>query len=483
MKQTNLLWLCLVLLLFSCSKEAEEAVPKPETAALIEEAQVYFQATQNTGQTATESSNPRTAIAKHPEWHNAYVKQASAVEVVVVPLVTPANAYYTLGNDQVKLPGKSYLYLYRQLNGQMTMEVVTTIPDATFITDGRKEKAFSGLIRVEEWDGSFIKAYRFSNGKTFQANSVIYSQTTHQTQAADDNIATNSWTTHCETTHYWYYVEIGGVASEPTYNGSETHCWYEYNGENTLLKRDDYGENTGGSGGSGGSSGDYLETRQSEPCVEKDKLSASAGNPTISAQNSQILSNTASSGKEYGAEQNLTTVPGSTYYNSAVSTDGSNNSFTPTFTWNSTSGYTIGVSHGHPANGAPSPADALWAYGNINNQELIRANGVAYYKDNVSVTVVTDAGIFIVTIKDWSALQNHHYTYYQNELAGKNIYAKYANEYETLNPSCTYQAKTAYALLKMYGDAINLYRAMPNSTNLEPLNINSQGVVAFTICL
>src|SRR6218665_2749369 len=140
-----------------------------------------------------------------------------------------------------------------------------------------------------------------------------------------------------------------------------------------------------------------------DPCSSAAKSDAKTSNAVLSAQNSSIR--TQSTTNEFGAEQNLTTFPVSGtpgYRNTAVRSSGATSAFTPNFTWDAVNGYTVGVSHGHPANGAPSPADLVYAYANLSNPQLVAAgqSAIDYYKANFSISVVTQNEIYTITVKD-----------------------------------------------------------------------------------
>lgn len=416
------------------------------------------------------------------------MKQTSIGPVVVIPVSTPENMYYKTGNIYISLKDKSNIVMYRNKDGVMITEFVTHMPDAEYIQSSDNNKSFSGKIVIEEWNGKAKNGFLFADNKVYISKSGRLSSEVNQVQTAGDRNAVNGWETYCVTTDYYSYTDF----RSPTYEGSYTDCYTVYIDEPLQsLMPADYDYSGGGGGGGGGGGNDKLTTRQPAPCIEKDKLSAAAANPTVSSHDNQILSNTKASAQtptpqEYGTERNLTSVPGNTYMNTQVRTDGSANSFRPTFSWNGISGYTIGASHGHPGNSAPSPADALWAYSNINRPELINSNGLEFYKNNVNVTIVTDYGNFVVTIKDWSALGKHYNTYYydaNSELAGIATFAQLAQSYNYNNPGALNPDKTAYALMKMYGDAINLYKAYPGSTTFQPLQLNSQDQITTMPCI
>lgn len=83
-------------------------------------------------------------------------------------------------------------------------------------------------------------------------------------------------------------------------------------------------------------------------------------------------------------------------------------------------------------------------------------------KHNITV-VVTNLYIYTITIKNASAFEA-----YQNEYdSSKNAdYTILAYDYgDLINPNATQQEMGEYALLKMYGDAINLTRRSRNGTD------------------
>ncbi|HTD98564.1 MAG TPA: hypothetical protein VK668_04735 [Mucilaginibacter sp.] len=206
-----------------------------------------------------------------------------------------------------------------------------------------------------------------------------------------------------------------------------------------------------------------------DPCAQKVSVNSKAANSTIAQQNNQIRANTGAN--EYGTEQNLSTFPGSTYLNTPVRTDGSPNTFNFNLTWNSTNGYTIGMAHSHPGGSAPSPADVFIMIDNLITNQQLRTSGataINFYKKNVSLTVITSISTYIVTIKNWDAFQASYSTYSDNNAAFEANY---------INTAATNQS-TEYALLSIFGSAINLYKASPGSTNFIPLTINNNQVIA-----
>lgn len=209
-----------------------------------------------------------------------------------------------------------------------------------------------------------------------------------------------------------------------------------------------------------------------DPCAAKAKISTKAANPIIAKQNASILAS--STTLEYGADTRLSSLSGNIYKNTPIRTDGSTNSFQPSFTWNSTDGYTVGSSHLHPGGSAPSPDDIFTLIDNLSNPQLATsgASNIAFYKNNASITTVTKAGNYVVTINNWGTLNTLFQTFKKNPEAFDNNYQDIA----------TNKLSTEYALLTIFGNAINVYKAPANSTTYSPITINAAGKVAKLNC-
>ena len=182
---------------------------------------------------------------------------------------------------------------------------------------------------------------------------------------------------------------------------------------------------------------------------------------------------TAATGNEYGYEQNLTSVNGSTYKNIELRTDNSTNSFNSNFSWNATNGYTIGDVHTHPLGSAPSPADIFGMVKNLNNTALQNAGAadITFYKQNVSITVLTSGGNYVVTVKDWTQLSATYATY-------KNDITAYNENYALL---MSQPGGSTQAILGLLGNAINLYKSDSNNV-MKPMVLGSDGNVTEFNC-
>ena len=222
-----------------------------------------------------------------------------------------------------------------------------------------------------------------------------------------------------------------------------------------------------------------------DPCADAKNNDLKLNNSKVNDQITSIRQQSTSS--EYGAEQNLSVFPPEStpnYMDIPARTDGNSSAFTPNFTWNATDGYTIGVSHGHPANGAPSPADIVNAYGNLSNVELIAAGqeAIDYYKNNFTITTVTQNEIYTVTVSDWDALGQLYNAFIANSTVANDAWRNEALNYLSNNPNCSYADMTTYAGLILYGNAVTITKKENNSTQSTPMNIDSNDQVAKTPC-
>jgi hypothetical protein len=109
---------------------------------------------------------------------------------------------------------------------------VTKIPDDSYVTDLSTAKKFSGIVRIEDWQGNFIKGYHYTNGvvdKYYASSKIahintqfgIASQTVQFCEIYDTYTCTNSgsgW--DCE---YAYSTESctdeGGGSGDPGSGG------------------------------------------------------------------------------------------------------------------------------------------------------------------------------------------------------------------------------------------------------------------------
>ncbi|ANF50359.1 hypothetical protein A0O34_07450 [Chryseobacterium glaciei] len=209
-----------------------------------------------------------------------------------------------------------------------------------------------------------------------------------------------------------------------------------------------------------------------DPCARKNAINLRTAQPNIVANKATIISN--SSTVEWGAEQNVNAWgAGSFGYNPVTPrTNTATNSFTSSFHWNNVDGYTTGIAHGHPGGTGPSPRDAFWGLGNLNNPALLAAgqSAVNYYKEEVEVTTYLPDGTgYLIEVEDWAALQAEYNIFLQDPDAYNSTYVSEAQNYLFANNSTNVGDAGVWALMSKLGSAIRIYKSEPGSNTFMPL--------------
>jgi hypothetical protein len=224
-----------------------------------------------------------------------------------------------------------------------------------------------------------------------------------------------------------------------------------------------------------------------DPCAQRKAIIAAATNTVVAALNQSIATSGNNGAIEYGANLNLTNWQSSTpTYMSTTVTPGGGSNWSPTFSWDANSGYNIGSSHWHPGGTGPSPDDVFTMIANLTNtnntstNKLIAsgANAIKFYKSNVSVTVETSTTNYVVTVNNWGSLQTL-YTEYQNSYNATTH--DYGFDQDFINAAASHSNSYTYALLSIFGDAINLYTAPAGSTTYTPVAINTTNSTVSTV--
>lgn len=129
--------------------------------------------------------------------------------------------------------------------------------------------------------------------------------------------------------------------------------------------------------------------------------------------------------------------------------------------------------HNHPTDNAPNPSDIM---NGVNLSQMSSMPGIGYgevelYTKNFAAVIVTSSYVYTVTIKNAAAYKAAQSNF--NQAVDNKTWLSDANTYLSNNSGATPQEAGEYALLKMYGNAINLTKQDINSTNSnEALNIN-----------
>lgn len=213
-----------------------------------------------------------------------------------------------------------------------------------------------------------------------------------------------------------------------------------------------------------------------DPCAGREAVNERAGKKVVDGQNRNAMSMAHSYGKEHGGEQKFDNLTGKNLKDIPVR-GGSSSQFTPHFTWNAKEGYTVGATHGHPSNSAPSPADALWGSKYV-NQIPIDAGQRDLYTDYYQLVTITDHSMYVFTIKDVQAWVDLGVQFDKDRIGFNDRYQKLAAQYLRLNFTTNKIAAGEWALLKMVGNAVNLYKSSRTGVNADfkPLTIDGKNV-------
>jgi len=215
------------------------------------------------------------------------------------------------------------------------------------------------------------------------------------------------------------------------------------------------------------------------PCNQKATIGKTAADATLTNLNTTIR--TQSTVYEYGANQNLTSLTSGTYKTTAVVADTppSVDSWAgPPATWDSTNGFTIGTSHDHPGGSAPSPDDVFSMLNMFSNPDFAAAGATAsqFYQKNAFITVLTANSTFVVTVNNWNALNQLAQDYFADKAAFQKRYQDIGNKYVDQTPASMILSPSdpgEYALKKVFGSIINLYKAPKGSNTFTPRTISS----------
>jgi len=221
-------------LVFSCNKTATPTNPGPildSNQVLIQAARTFMEQHEPAAPPITDSlPYTRTSLHKTPRWNEAQVQDFHFGQGVVVPLAIAEPLSIRVGPNQVPLSASriTWLLLYKDGTGQWHPEVITRLPDDT------ATGPFRGKVRVEDWQGHFLKAFLYLDDTTLSlAASNTYQQPSGPRGYTKAPTLYAALEMQCTTTD-WYACY--------TYDDVDADCDYAYSTE----------ECTGVGGGGGG---------------------------------------------------------------------------------------------------------------------------------------------------------------------------------------------------------------------------------------
>ena len=524
------------LIIHSCKKENKtQSLSDPA----LNQAKIWYESTYpaagNARMLVTQNTRPAMSsnfdFSQHikPDWNHAkkYTRLGkSVIELPVDPSTPLASAIKNQTTGKILNPKENSHNSFVLLNDGKNYEayVMTLLADSAYVkshpgwasanTYQKRDPDFSGLVLYFTPKGQYVSGYAFRNGQ--QVIPATPSAATSNTASKGQLTRAFRPTARVEQIYdctAWYLVEYdqwgnitsetflyytdctpepgssttdsGGGGSPSTATPPPPQCQPPGGGAvvvNNGLTRVTQPPPGGGDGGMPPPQTCPAQATVPLPdttgCGVAAALSALATNAVQAAQEATILNNTVATGIENGANQNLTSWPGSNYMNTPV-TPGTATTWPPTFTWDATNGYTVGFKHGHGSGDAPSPVDiAAIVYPIGNNHDLINAGPAAmqFYKANTSVTAETTAGNYTVTISDWTGIQTtigNSFATPAQILAFNTNYSNLAKAYGNANPGTSLGDATAYALTQLFGNAITIYFKAAGSTNYTPFAITT----------
>jgi len=539
------IFLSMVFIIHSCKKEKPSSkTPTVTDSQMISLARQWYDAKYpavNNGKLTTHSTGTGAqdwTKAFSPYWAKANTFIIDSLTFIELPALKKGDMAMSLrsGIDPKSFnfskSGSLTSLIIVNKNGTFYLYAMTILADSTYLkgdydkvkrnTYRNRDADFTGEVFYNRMDGSLVNGWKYTNGLITGAISPAAPGSTpgQVTQSIDKKHTDVFQETDCSTTTtttYWescdYYVddelyEYPFNCSYYTTSSSVTTCTTTTNGgspsapppctpptgtpdptgisvQNTKTIVDVAAPPGGGTGGIVDGTNQIGTapcppiiappdtTTKIDPCKQIHHVDSIAQKIANAKIISQLIKDTYT-GHEYGDEQNLAKwPPNGLYNNTTIRTDQLDNKFTANFTWDSANGYTINISHEHPGGDAPSPGDVFNLLTNSWNKNLQAAGPAAlnYYLNNASITTVTTNATYIITITNYSELV---------KLYDQKSPASWDTEYQETGNN--HSGSTEYALLSLFGNAINVFKANANGTVFSVLTFDKNGNLTLTTC-
>jgi hypothetical protein len=241
----------------ACNKHEANATQNASTT-IIADARQYFESSVLSvlGSAVAPSQNPQAALPKTPIWGLAYTTKTALGDMIVVPVAVKSKYYVkkNSGNQSFSTGLFTSLVIYKDSSGSYHAELVTKIPDDSYIADLSSNKKFTGTARIEDWQGNFIKGYHYTNGtsdKYYASSSIVHKNGQSGTTSTVEQLCTITDEYACSSTD----------------EGATWSCEYEFSTESCVDVGGDGGDGSGGTAyqnvnhytgsGSGGSGGTW----------------------------------------------------------------------------------------------------------------------------------------------------------------------------------------------------------------------------------
>jgi hypothetical protein len=160
MNKITLFSLAIVCLVFSYCRKDNPVEGEDEYRITIEEARSFFDKELAHAAKLTK----RHELITTPDWQHFSVREAGDKKVLIIPLVFKNDLTIKANEDKASLSVQSLtrLFFYKESNDRIVAELVTTVPDDTFLDNRSAGKQFTGMVWIERWNGSPIGGYKYA---------------------------------------------------------------------------------------------------------------------------------------------------------------------------------------------------------------------------------------------------------------------------------------------------------------------------------
>jgi len=250
------LFLLIAVVIYSCRKDNSSSLTTQadialSDAQLIAKAKIYFDSSMvgnsSSNKQAANYLSPIEGREKNINWEEAYTYVAHTGKMVMLPVRFKKQLYAQVGQQKLLLDNLTRLFVYTGKSGKKHIEVVTRIPDEAYLNNPAKNKPFSGIVKVNDWQGKFIKAYRFTGGKIISLGAPDY-MPINKNNKVESAYRKND--IFCYSIPFGEYNYSGDYTYWVT-SGYETHC-YGSGGSGGYDQDQEFDEHDYGQGGETG---------------------------------------------------------------------------------------------------------------------------------------------------------------------------------------------------------------------------------------
>jgi hypothetical protein len=205
-------------------------------------------------------------------WDKARVTKLSPLGwVVIAPIHFDEHLRLADASGASTIDEVTSLLIYQDSSQKRHCQVVSRIPDYAYVTSSVVGRPFTGSVMVEDWAGTFLKGYKYADGKIIPMAFEVVKRTNFEQNFPMDT-AKNSGkmttyttpVTSCTTTD-WYacFKNQQGELYDCEYQNSTQQCeidWINNGDEPTNSTVYQYVVNGGSGGGSGSGSSSKVAT-------------------------------------------------------------------------------------------------------------------------------------------------------------------------------------------------------------------------------